>query len=115
MTAMHFTAGVLLSLLAAAAVRRHSSVARNDISEQLPALQLREWRSSLLLRTLELQKETERQMGRQTDPFGHAQFSLFEPFLGCPGRQGLLRFGGGGDGERQTPPYMLLDEEHMCI
>jgi hypothetical protein len=66
---------------------------------------LTEWKSSLYCRTMELYKATEMKLGALAEPSGHERFSLFSPFVSCPHKISLTRFGGQADGKNRLSRY----------
>ena len=90
--------GLLALALALLARARVWFEASSGAQSREGAAQLQHWRSTLFRRTIELQTSTERRRGKQTDPEGHKQFGLFEPYVTCPGGESVERFGGDGDG-----------------
>jgi Methyltransferase domain len=59
---------------------------------------LQNWHSSLFTKTMNLYKMVEHASNTTAEPYGHARFSLFTPFLTCPDGRPPSRFGGLEDG-----------------
>lgn len=71
------------------------------------------WRSSLFLRAMTLLRDTDGKALKQTQPEGHARFSLFDPFVSCPDNQKVARYGGSGDGGKLLCPSLL--QQTNCV
>lgn len=51
----------------------------------------------------------------RVEPEGHARYQLFDPILGCPRGQGLMRLGSGGDGGKILCPMEELRSEQCLV
>ncbi|KAL4424082.1 hypothetical protein ABPG75_001383 [Micractinium tetrahymenae] len=86
---------------------------------------LQAWRSSLFprmakaytaLEAAEYQSEEGRQKEIvRVEPQGHARYQLFDPVLGCPRGQGLMRLGSDGDGGKLLCPMEELRSKQCLV
>lgn len=75
--------------------------------------QLDAWKSNLFVRAMTLYREVEHASEASTEPVGFRRFDLFSPFIECPYKQELTRFGGQGDGGKLVCQGMLKSPD--CV